>query len=390
MHAKRDETGAIPIGSSVPANGDADGGPFALPRVAALHAAPYRYDLFQAISLLERAAPDSAPIGTGNGRNEGVRFTAHVSLSFSPADIRGVGFDTYAPRYVLSTAALTLAGAQGPLPSVFTEKVIQHNVARDPAMAAFLDIFNHRFLSFLYRGRKKHIPALSRLPSPGAAPDQTPPLLRGIDDLANLRHGDAQDGVAQQSWLQHAGLLGPGPRSVNALITLLRDRLRVPVHARQFVGGWLPLGPEDRFGFHGERARLGGGRALGARIWDQGAGIELTCVVDTRETLERFLPGGEAYALLTWLVRRFLQSPLEVHLRLQLQGDVHAPPRLHTPLPEGAAGDRSVPPLRLGWTSWLAKRQDGVPADGVARQPLPDIRLTLPPAGYAGQSVRHA
>ena len=57
---------------------------------------------------------------------------------------------------LLREAALSLAGAQGPLPLPFTEMVLERRAARDRATGEFLDIFNHRFLSFLYRGRKKH------------------------------------------------------------------------------------------------------------------------------------------------------------------------------------------------------------------------------------------
>ncbi len=127
--------------------------------IARLTANPQRFDLFQAISLLERAAPWARALGRGNGAGEAVRLSGFVSLAFEPSDIRSVRLNPlregtmgsaaathgasgaldphYAPRqtYTVSTPVLTLAGANGPLPMPFTEMVLQRRAARDHATA---------------------------------------------------------------------------------------------------------------------------------------------------------------------------------------------------------------------------------------------------------------
>ena len=151
--------------------------------IARLLARPHDFDLFQAIHLLECAQSWARPLGTGDGTDEAVRLTGHVSLAFEPSDIRHVrsqaaGNDR--ATYTVSTAAMTLAGASGPLPLAFTEWLLNRRAARETAMSDFLDIFNHRFLSFLYRSRQKHAPGLN-----GRAPDDVA-LTACLDALGNL------------------------------------------------------------------------------------------------------------------------------------------------------------------------------------------------------------
>lgn len=406
--------------------------------IARLIAAPYRYNLFQAISLLERAThrayPRSIPLGVGNGHGESVRFSAHIALYFPGADIRHVRAMPYGqprhtaatPAYVLSTAVLSLAGLQGPLPLPVTELILQRNAARDHAMADFLDIFHHRFLSFLYRSRKKHTASLH------TAPLREAPVLRCMAAMANLgdltaspsdatretataaltlpdRHDQVAVAVRHDTrgasarptditvhpWLQHVGLLGAAPRSMIGLLTLLHDRLKVPFTGEQFVGAWqamdlaapLTLGSAKRgcdghaaqtrddtarpaqttaaFGSRHDVLRLDGQCALGQRFWNQSSGITLRCVLHDRAQYDGFLPGGDTHAVLVGLVRAYLQGPIDVHLMLRLVPRIPEPVRL-----------QSSQPMRLGWSSWLAHRTERADT-------LPAVRLTLVVRSFA-------
>ncbi|WP_233830512.1 type VI secretion system baseplate subunit TssG [Paraburkholderia sp. ZP32-5] len=372
--------------------------------IARLIANPQGFDLFQAISLLERAVPHARALGRGNGAGEAVRLTGSVSLAFEPSDVRSVrrgglrdeprnpaldllldqvlaqarievGIEAREdshkdphdsrtvppaneehephelrerhrprpgrrPAFTLSTAALTLAGANGPLPMPFTELVLEAMTKRDFAMADLLDIFNHRFLSFLYRSRKKHAPGLNwRSPHSSA-------IAACLDTLSNLGlNGDQRGPHDERLWLRHAGLLSAAPRSMTGLLALLSDRLGVPVRGAQFVGGWRDIDASDslRLARVGSRApRLGGQSVLGRRAWDQAAGIRIEFADLSRERFTALLPGGRDHALAQWLIRCYLQQDFDVEFVLKL-----APQRVSCAL----GGPRAA---RLGWTSWVA------------------------------------
>ncbi|RDU95841.1 type VI secretion system baseplate subunit TssG [Trinickia dinghuensis] len=358
--------------------------------IARLLARPHDFDLFQAIHILERAQPWARAVGTGDGTDEAVRFAGHVSLAFEPSDIRSVrsqkqkaGGDR--ATYTVSTAAMTLAGASGPLPLPFTEWLLMRRAARETAMSDFLDIFNHRFLSFLYRSRQKHAPGLN-----GRAPDEAA-LTACLDALGNLglRAGERGPGGARR-WLRHAGLLGGAPRSMSGLLAMLSDRLGVAVKGGQFVGGWRDLDARDSARVSGlgwTAARLNGRAVVGRRCWDQAAGIRIEFVDLPRAQFEALLPGGALHELTAWLVQSYLEQDLEVHVVLR-------------PAPRAAAcavGGGSA--VRLGWTSWLGARSapnanPGTDAKAAVRAasstptPLAPARFTLrmPPSSAAWHS----
>ena len=56
--------------------------------ITQLAEAPQSFDLFQAMSILERSEPDLAPVGTSLGLDEALRLSADVTLSFMPSDVR--------------------------------------------------------------------------------------------------------------------------------------------------------------------------------------------------------------------------------------------------------------------------------------------------------------
>ncbi|RYE90207.1 MAG: type VI secretion system baseplate subunit TssG, partial [Oxalobacteraceae bacterium] len=58
--------------------------------IALLRDAPHGFDLFQALSLLERSRPGSAPVGSSLGLDESVRLAAHVTQSFAASDLAAV------------------------------------------------------------------------------------------------------------------------------------------------------------------------------------------------------------------------------------------------------------------------------------------------------------
>jgi type VI secretion system protein ImpH len=366
--------------------------------IARLIANPQGFDLFQAISLLERAVPHARPLGRGNGAGEAVRLSGFVSLTFEPSDVRSVrqgelpkrrsaheanevhdAHEAHRPAYTLSTPVLTLAGANGPLPMPFTELVLEGRAQRDSATADLLDIFNHRFLSFLYRSRKKHAPGLNwRSPHSSA-------LAACLDALSNLGLRGALRGPHDEHlWLRHAGLLSAAPRSMTGLLALLSDRLGMPVRGVQFVGGWREIDKTDslRLARVGSRApRLGGQSMLGRRAWDQAAGIRIEFADLSRERFAALLPGGPDHALAQWLIRCYVQQDFDVEFVLKL-----APQKVTCAL----GGTNAA---RLCWTSWVtgvqssAARETDTPyKTGTTTEAPAPVRLAL---RAAGQPERH-
>src|SRR3954468_21458789 len=108
----------------------------------------YRFDFFQAVRMLERLQGERVPVGRRPGR-EGVRFRTRASLSFPPSSIhqlsRPEGAD--GPAH-MTVAFMGLVGPLGVLPVCYTELVMDRLRVGDRTLAAFLDLFHHRMVSF--------------------------------------------------------------------------------------------------------------------------------------------------------------------------------------------------------------------------------------------------
>ncbi len=316
---------------------------------------PQSVGLFQAISLLERSVAGATALGQGSGRGEALRLCAQITLAFAPSDIAEVQpLPGPGPRWLLRTPLMALAGTDGPLPLPDTERLLQSLRNRDPAPLAFLDIFHHRWLSFLYRSRVQH-----RIGLQWRGPADSP-LARALDAIGGLGLGRGARGAGgERAWLRQAALQGPAPRSMAGLTAMLSDRLGLPVSGQSCVGGWLRLDGND-IARLGRGAALGGGAVLGQRAWDASAGIALQVGPVPAERWTDWLADGRDCLRLRWLTSRHVQQDLQLRLDL-LPGTwpAQACPRL------GQA--------RLGWSAWLSRPQGGTA--------LAPVRLRLPSTG---------
>jgi type VI secretion system protein ImpH len=306
----------------------------------------YRFDFYRAVALLERLVPHTIPVGEGSEpEREAVRFTSQVGLAFPASDI----VEVRQPESEHTPADMTvhflgLAGCLGPMPIPYTELLIERSWRRDTALRDFLDIFNHRLVSLMYRVRKLHRLGLDFTP-----PDQTP-VARYLFALMGLGTPGLQGRmqVKDRALLSYTGLVAQHPRSMIGLELLLTDYFQVKVAGEQFHGRWYPL-EEDQLttiGLSGQNQRLGRGAVLGTRVWEQQGTFALRLGPLTLAQFLDFLPIGRGFQSLCALTRFYVGHELEFGFRLTLQaGEV----------PESRLSVTNGP--RLGWTSWLKTRE---------------------------------
>lgn len=320
-----------------------------------------RFDFFQAVALLEARA--GAPAGVGEGsepQEEAVRFKSTIALAFAETDVASI----QRPLSPGEPAEMTvnfigLGGALGPLPLPFAEIVLQRAVRGDTALRDFLDIFNHRLVSLIYRARKQHRLSLGvRSPEQGDAARYLFALL-GLGSPA-LR---GRLGMPDRALLHHAGLFSRPVRSVVGLETILRHHFGVPVEVRPLTGRYCPLERHDwtTIGRLGRNHRLGESAVLGTRVWDQEAAFDLRVGPVAFETFLRFLPGGDALGPLCTLTRFYAGEVQDFRVRLVLRAAAVRPARL------GATHG-----ARLGVTAWLGS---------AAGPPAPTSRASRPRSG---------
>jgi len=375
----------------------------------------YAFDFFQAVRLLEQLDATRAPVGrAGAPEAEAVRFHARLSLDFPPSTIYEIKRPSpELPAPALTAAFMGMTGPSGVLPRHYTELLMrlerEAKGAEKRALRAWLDLFNHRFISLFHRAWDKYrfflafergeyhhrepdpftlgllsliglgTPALrSRLyifrrdvgqafqPDTGPAsfaPDflrtgqpGKPDLLGRIDDLALLRY---------------AGFFAHRPRNAVSLQRLLSAFLKLPVQVIQFQGQWLKLDPANctalgpspegtRLAGLGRGAGLAANNALGRnvvvgdRVWDVQSKIRVRLGPLTYAQFQNFLPDytprpeRKGLFLLSQLVRLYVGPELDVEFQLVLQKEEVPSCSL------GAAGPGMG--SRLGWNTWSKKK----------------------------------
>lgn len=313
---------------------------------------PQSFNLFQAISILERAEFDLKPVATSLGVDEAVRLMAQVDLAFSPSDISQLQPSTRpGPPMTLTSSVLSLAGPTGPLPTPFVELFLENRRPSDRPGLDFLDIFNQRLLGLLYRNRRKHHLALSPFDLDSAAIVNSLEILSGLGRLE-----DAKAPGGETGWLRHASLQGAAPRSIASMLSLIRDRFNISFSAHHFIGGWQPTEPNEQAILVSQRnpenliqsnpnpkgSKLGLGATLGSKAWNQGAGLRISTPPLTNQEFTSFLPGQRNNLLLQWLVDWHLQSDLQVTLEIDLNC-----------APTSLLGQGYPVESRLGLSAWL-------------------------------------
>jgi len=298
---------------------------------AQLRAAPQRFELTQALLLLERLRPQALPLGEGDDpRREAVRLKGPLTPGFAANQVDDLDLDD-AHRPLLKTPMFGLGGPDGPLPYAYQEWLQQRSRLKDSAPAEFLDLFQHRLLSLLYRIDRHLRPAVGFRP-PAKSPLQLPlKALVGLAPAALQGHQRLPDAA----FTARVALFGNGRRSLAGFVNLVRQHFRVPAQAQPFVGAWqvLPIANRSRLARGGRNLRLGRDALLGTHLWDDQAGVQLELGPLAATQGEAFLPGGAHHAELVALWVCYFGSELACRLQLHLRGGQptvlqrQAPPR---------------------------------------------------------------
>lgn len=303
-----------------------------------LFAEGYKFDFYQAVRLLEILYPECASAGEGSDPlKEAVRFRSNNSLSFPASDVQQVAPAEHNRPARMLVNFLGLAGAHGPLPHPFTELVLERIRQRDTALRDFLDIFNHRLVSLMYRTGKVHRQSLT-----SKSPEQSPVtgflysfLGLGLQPLRKRMK------VEDRALLFYSGLVCQEPRSAKGLERILADYFQVQVSLKPFQGKWRDLEPAQwtRIGRNGRNRALGRSAMAGTRYWDQQSSVQVELGPMTFLQFLDFLPNGSAFRPLCELVRFYAGIEFDFTFSLKL---------LPFHVPQSRLGR-----ARLGWTSWL-------------------------------------
>lgn len=304
---------------------------------------PCSFEFFQAVTLLQRLRQERQLVGRfSNPEEEAVRFRVNTSLAFPASQIQEIEWpDSGPPRMTVNFMGLT--GPQGVLPYSYSEFILERLRSKDGTLVDFLDIFNHRMISFFHRAWEKY-----RFPVTYCLGDEDRFTQRLLDLIGMGTQGlQERQPVPDEALLHYVALLGLQSRSATGLEQILSDYFEVPVEVEQFVGAWYRLDPAsqsrvDRGDSDGEQ--LGIGVVVGDEVWDQQSRVRVKIGPMPLSRYLDFLPEGSAYEPLRALTRFFSNDEFDFEVELILE-------REQVPACEIGSHGEAAP--QLGWVTWL-------------------------------------
>lgn len=329
-------------------------------------------------NLLEQLKPRVRPGEPGRPEDERVRFVSNPSLGFPASEVATVEWEGREgeERAKVTVNFMGLQGQASPLPQHYAQETLWDlGEPEGRRVLDFLDLFNHRMVSLLYRAREKYRHALR---FDGAGGDEFTArvlALAGLDD-EEVR---AAAGVGPRRALRGLGVLASAHRSASGLVDMLRASFPgVGVRVISCIARRLPIPEEQRLHLRAPRRTaprrgdaltgLGRDTCVGTSRVDASSAFRVALGPMDYPEFRRFLPGEADFVSLARLTRLYVQEPLDFDVELHLRPTQR--PALSLAPGEG---------LRLGQTSWIAPTDA---REGVAR-------LRVPPAGGSPSEAAH-
>lgn len=327
-------------------------------------------DFVQVVRRMDALNPGIPRIGKAVMlRDEKVRFRQVPHLMFAPSTLaRMTNVDSPSGKGTIEELMvyfMGLLGPSGPLPGVYSDAVLargrgvphpdlpnrtgSESIHRaDSGPAAFIDQFNHRFISFFYRASVAADKAVDfDRPAESRFHHFIGSLFGlGMEVLQNRMK--APDVVG----LFFAGHFSCPTRHPEGLCSIIGDFCRVKARMVPNIGHWveIPSGDVTKLGCRSGAGKLGLGAILGSRFWDRTMKFRLVLGPMGFSEYVRLSPGSPGMEAVRSLVLLYTGYELGCEIQLILRKNE-------------IPGLRLGGGLALGFSTWLRSSPAAKDAD---------------------------
>lgn len=301
---------------------------------------PYKYDFYQFLRLIECIYPDKQRFGySAKPEDDAIRLAQLPSMQFAPGALASFEMNPDSAA-VLKVFFFGLFGPNGPLPLHLTEFARNRiNIARDPTIAEFADLFHHRLLSLFYRAWADKEPTV-QLDRPER--DRFSFYVGSFLGIAE-RSQRERDEISDHTKLHFAAHLGCQTKHPSGLAAILQAYFDVPIVIEEFIGEWLVI-PDDSLCYLNadtQTGQLGVSATIGTRSWQCMHKFRITAGPLNLKQFESLLPKGKKITAFSSLINNYVGFEFKWDLNLVLE-------------------KKEVPAVQLGkygclgWNSWLS------------------------------------
>ncbi len=271
---------------------------------------------------------------------ERIRVRPALSLDFPGNDIVSISRKPGDPDLFCITATfLGLYGASSPMPTFYTEDLLEEAADDRSISREFIDIINIPVYHLFFKCWAKYNIFYKIVESyKGETLDRLYCLLGfGTDRIKECFD-------EPHRYLRYIGLATQMPKSAEGLRSLISDAIREPsVEIEQCVQAMVSIPGDQRLMLGASGHCLGENSSIGFEVSDVTGRFRIHAGPLSFGQFQDLLPDGEAFGRIGKLVGFYLDQPLEWDIEIQLDpGDIQ-------PACLGGAG----PGSKLGWNTWL-------------------------------------
>jgi type VI secretion system protein ImpH len=299
---------------------------------------PRAFTFFQALRLLklvDRNRPGDPHNGDPLKR---IRVRPNLTLKFPESDLEDIAVLDNGDGFRVTANFLSLYGTSSPLPTFYTEDLIDQSLLDLHAARELIDVLNDSLYPLLFEAWTKSRPLIK------VVEEEDPRLIERLFALIGLGDGRLRHSIARpRALLRYIGLLTQFPRSALGLQTLLADALgNIPITVISclLIKVEIPLDQRLTLGLGGRE--LGVDSFVGEEIDDRTSAIGIQIGPVTYAKFRELLPGAHLYKTLEFLTGFYPSNPVKAEIDLILEPGGAKPISL---------GDENH--TRLGLDTWL-------------------------------------
>lgn len=318
-----------------------------------------QYSFFQAVQLLnDYHLLVSNEEGKEALKETLIQFSVNPQLVHNRSDIDSILVEEKDDKFVaqLSVNFLGLYGAASPLPAFYSEAILQSENS-DDATKDFMDLFNHRMISLVYKcwekyryykiyKKKVYKNKLYKNKSSRNRDElDCDPFSNWMFALCGLVRPEQRNDpdIDWERLLPFIGMLGMRCHSASMIESILRYYFRfkylsVCANMQRFVE--IEDDQQNRLGQ--QCATLSHDLVLGDKVEDRSGKFRIKITNLSYEQFVKFLPDGDYYVPLGKIINYILRDQLDYDIELQL---------LKQEVPTLLLSDYNQE--KLGWTTWI-------------------------------------
>ena len=304
-----------------------------------------QYSFFQAVKLLSNIHQQ---LQTEKGRHEVknilIRFSTNPALNHNACDIDSIHIEDneHQIKAEVNVNFMGLYGAASPIPVFYTEAILQADEGEDNTRA-FMDLFNHRLISLVYRCWEKYRYYQQYKSGNRDNFSNWMFALSGLYQKNNTAEIRADQDVQWERLLPFSAVLGMRCHSVTVMESVLRSYFKWDaIHIKTNIKRHIELEADQRNQLGMQCATLGDDFMLGKQVEDRAGKFRIVISRLSYSFFCLFLPDGELNRPLKKLVNFILRDQLEYDIELKL---------LKPEIPKLVLGQNSNE--KLGYTSWI-------------------------------------